>query len=116
VGRRLGQKHRVLLVDLNPKRLEEVQTSLKAEGAWIRTHVCDITQPASVASLAKRIEEIGRLRTLAHVAGLSPSMADWRTIMRVNLVGPTLILNAIQPLLAPQAVAILIASWAAHLG
>src|SRR5690606_18510621 len=114
IARRLGQHYRVLLTDLNAERLEAVATTLRDEGSQISTVVCDVTDPQSVAGLAAAVAEQGPLRVLAHVAGLSPSMADWRTILKVNLVGPRLVLDALLPHAQPGAAAILIASLAAH--
>ena len=115
IARRLAQQHRLLLADLNSERLRAVATSLQDDGAWVETVVCDVTQPDSVQGVANRVAQLGPLRALVHVAGLSPSVADWQTILKVNLVGPTLMTNARLPLAAAGSCAILIASLAAHL-
>lgn len=115
VARRLSQHHELLLVDKDPARLESVGAALRDDGAHAHTAVCDITDPTSVQALAGTVARIGPLRTLAHVAGLSPSMADWRTILRVNLLGPTLMADAMLPLTQPGSAAIFVTSLAAHL-
>jgi NAD(P)-dependent dehydrogenase (short-subunit alcohol dehydrogenase family) len=114
VARRLAQHYRLLLADLNAERLEAVATTLRDEGSNISTVVCDITDPQSVAGLAAAVSKQGPMRVLVHVAGLSPSMADWRTIMKVNLIGPRLTASALLPLAQPNTAAIFIASVAAH--
>jgi NAD(P)-dependent dehydrogenase (short-subunit alcohol dehydrogenase family) len=115
VARRLAGQHRLLLADLNSERLRAVVSSLKDEGAWVESVVCDVTRSDSVQGVADRAAQLGPLRALVQVAGLSPSMADWETILKVNLVGPTLMTNALLPLAAAGSCAILIASLAAHL-
>ncbi|GAA0333183.1 hypothetical protein GCM10009087_49250 [Sphingomonas oligophenolica] len=55
------------------------------------------------------------MRVLAHVAGLSPTMGDFDRIVRVNLVGPALLTEALLPHARPGAAAILIASLGAHI-
>jgi NAD(P)-dependent dehydrogenase (short-subunit alcohol dehydrogenase family) len=115
IARRLGQRHRLILAEVDGQRLEAAAATLKSEGIWVVPVVCDVTQATSVNVLAQVVSNHGPMRTLAHVAGLSPSMADWRTIMLVNLVGPTLMADALLPLVTQGSAAIFVASLAAHL-
>lgn len=115
VARRLGQEHRVLLVDIDPQRLAEQHGRLSSDGVQAEAHVCDITSRASVAQLVDAVQQRGGFKTLAHVTGLSPAMADWPTILAVNLIGPALITEALLPLVRQGSSAILVASLAAHL-
>ena len=48
---------------------------------------CDVADPCAVRTLVGRVREMGPFRLLAHAAGLSPSMADARRIVEVNLLG-----------------------------
>ena len=114
VARRLGQQYRLLLTDLNAERLEAVATTLRDEGSHVSTVVCDITDPQSVAGLAAAVAKQGPMRVLAHVTGLSPSMADWRTIIKVNLIGARLMMDALLPHAQAGTAAIFIASLAGH--
>ncbi|WP_175908111.1 MULTISPECIES: SDR family oxidoreductase [Burkholderia] len=116
IARRLGQQHRLLLADLNPTHLDTVATTLRDEGHVVEVQRCDVSDEASVAALASRTAALGRLGVLAHVVGLTPSMADWRSIMTVNLVGPALTSAAFLPLACERTAAIYIASLAAHMG
>ena len=86
-ARRLGERYRLLLVDIDEDRLRQKLGALREEGHDAISCACDITSRESVNALAVTVEAQGPLRVLAHVAGLSPSMADWQTIMRVNLMG-----------------------------
>jgi len=76
--------------------------------------VCDITDPASVAALADRVRELGPLRSLAHAAGVSPTMADARRVFEVDLVGTQLVLDAFEPLVVPGSAAVCWSSSAAY--
>ena len=115
VARRLGQQYRLLLTDIDEQRLIKAADQLDADGIRADAVVCDVTSATSVQSLADRVETIGELRALVHVAGLSPSMGNWRTIMSVDLVGPALVTNALLPHARQGTSAVLIASLAAHL-
>jgi NAD(P)-dependent dehydrogenase (short-subunit alcohol dehydrogenase family) len=52
---------------------------------------------------------------LAHAAGLSPTMADPRRIIEVNLVGTALLLGAFEPLAEQGSAAVMFSSTAGHL-
>jgi NAD(P)-dependent dehydrogenase (short-subunit alcohol dehydrogenase family) len=51
-----------------------------------------------MARLAERVAELGTLRAVAHAAGISPTMADWRRIFEVDLVGTALLAETLRPL------------------
>lgn len=116
VAQRLAQSHRILLADLDDQRAESEVAKLRQDGAEAIAVQCDVTSPSSVSALAQRVGAEGGMQVLAHVAGLSPSMGDFDTIVRVNLVGPSLVTNSLLPQCGPGAAAIMISSVAAHLG
>ncbi|MGW5658027.1 SDR family oxidoreductase [Streptomyces humi] len=114
VARRLGQRHRVLVVDVDRTRADSAAHLLCDEGGDADAVHCDITRSDSVAALAREVGGRGGFRVLAQVAGLSPAAADFERIVRVNLVGPALVTRALLPLARQGSSAILIASLAAH--
>ena len=114
VAARLAQSHRVLLADLDGARAGAVAEMLRQGGADADGLACDVTSAQSVGALAAEVAARGGLGVLAHVAGLSPSLGDYATIMRVNLMGPALVAEALLPLAGQGSAAILIASLAAH--
>jgi NAD(P)-dependent dehydrogenase (short-subunit alcohol dehydrogenase family) len=111
IARRLGDNHRLLVADRDPARLEALESALTAEGHDAATMPCDITDARSVAALAERA---GAWRTLAHVAALSPSMADFQTILAVNLLGARHVERAFHATAGQASAAIFISSLAAH--
>lgn len=114
VARRLSQSYRILITDIDGKRAAAAAQSLCHEGGDAVAVTCDVTDPASVAALAGTVGERGPFRVLAHVAGLSPSLADFPTIIRVNLLGPALVTKALLPFASKGTAAVMIASLAAH--
>lgn len=114
VARRLSQRHRVLLADIDAARAEAVAETLRGEGGDAESIHCDVTRPESVDALAQAVRRLGDFRVLVHVAGLSPSASDFASIIRVNLTGPALVTRALLPLADAGTAAILIASLAAH--
>lgn len=114
VARRMTQRRRVLLADIDGARAEARAAAMREEGCDVRAMACDVTDACAVAALAGRVGELGGLGALVHVAGLSPSLGDYATIMRVNLRGVALVAKAMLPLARQGSAAILIASLAAH--
>ncbi len=114
VARRLAQRNRVLVADIDGVRVEAGAAMMRGEGCDVRAIACDVTDPAAVAALARRVGELGGLGVLAHVAGLSPSLGDYAAIMTVNLRGVALVAEALLPHARAGSAAILIASLAAH--
>jgi NAD(P)-dependent dehydrogenase (short-subunit alcohol dehydrogenase family) len=74
---------------------------------------CDLADPASLVALSKRVDT---LEALIVTAGVSPAMADARTIFDVDLAGMARVLAAFDELLVNGAVAVCVASMAGHLG
>ena len=115
VARRLGNAHRVLLADRDSGHLERQVATLRSEGHDASGVVCDVVDPIAVRALAEAAAAAGPVKALAHVVGLSPSMADGPTVLRVNLIGPTLVADAFIRLAEPGTAALFVASLAAHL-
>jgi len=114
IARRLGQSYRLLLVDRDSSALDRHVAALRTDGFDVQPAQCDVTSPDEVATLVSQAAQLGPIKAIANVVGLSPSMADFRAIMAVNLVGAARIAQAFLPHLAPGAAAIFISSVGAH--
>jgi NAD(P)-dependent dehydrogenase (short-subunit alcohol dehydrogenase family) len=68
-----------------------------------------------IQALAEQVEATGSLRALAHAAGISPTMADWRKIIGVDLVGSALMLDTLRPLAVDGTAVVCFASTASQL-
>jgi NAD(P)-dependent dehydrogenase (short-subunit alcohol dehydrogenase family) len=104
VERLRGTVDHLLAVDL---RAPEIEGTIGV--------ACDVTDPDAVAALIDRVRELGLFRSLAHAAGLSPTMADPRKIVDVNLVGTVRLLDAFEPIVAPGSAVVCFASSAGYL-
>lgn len=111
-ARRFAAQGPVLLCDLSVDRLEAARIALPPGDH--ATLAGDITDPAWAAQVADMVRAAGGLSFLAHTAGLSPTMADARRILDVNLLGSLRLLDALEPLVSTGSVAVLIASIAGH--
>jgi len=75
---------------------------------------CDVADPDAVRSLAAQAGEAGTFRALVHAAGISPTMADARRVLEVDLVGTQLLLDAFGPLVGTGSAAVCFSSSAAY--
>jgi NAD(P)-dependent dehydrogenase (short-subunit alcohol dehydrogenase family) len=108
----------LLLVDLDEAAVATAAKDLadSGRGAVVEPFVLDITDRDGLARLAARAAELGALRAVAHAAGISPTMADWRRILTVDLVGTALLAAALRPLATAGTAMVCFASMAPLLG
>lgn len=85
---------------------------LTGSGTVAEPFVADISDRESLGRLADRITQTGTLRAVAHAAGISPTMADWRSVLTVDLVGTALLCDTLRPLAAPGTATVCFASMA----
>jgi NAD(P)-dependent dehydrogenase (short-subunit alcohol dehydrogenase family) len=104
----------VVLVDRDETSLAEAATDLSGggSGASIEPFVLDVTSGDGVARLVSRVSELGTLRAVAHAAGVSPTMADWRQVLSVDLVGTAMLVEAFWPLMTAGSALVCFASIA----
>jgi NAD(P)-dependent dehydrogenase (short-subunit alcohol dehydrogenase family) len=75
---------------------------------------CDVSDPAAVSDLVAAVAALGPFRALVHSAGVSPTMADPRRVLEVDLVGTALLLDAFGPLVVPGSAAVCFSSSSAY--
>ncbi|MFC4594514.1 SDR family oxidoreductase [Sphingobium tyrosinilyticum] len=113
-ARLLGTTHDLLLTDKDGQGLQEVVDELSAEGHVIGCAVAgDLLDDTVLTHLVTKLRE-DRPFTLVNAAGMSASMAEWPTLLKVNLVAVEKLLRMVELQLRPDSVAILIASIAGH--
>ncbi|MER5803977.1 SDR family oxidoreductase [Streptomyces mirabilis] len=90
----------LLLVDRDEAAVTAVAKDFSDSGlrAFAEPFALDVTDREGMARLAERVAELGTLRAVAHAAGISPTMADWRRIFEVDLVGTALLAETLRPL------------------
>ncbi|MEU0821467.1 SDR family oxidoreductase [Streptomyces mirabilis] len=90
----------LLLVDRDEAAVTAVAQDFSDSGlrAVAEPFALDVTDREGMARLAERVAELGTLRAVAHAAGISPTMADWRRIFEVDLVGTALLAETLRPL------------------
>lgn len=111
----IGQKHELLICDVNPQRLTAAKEELQQLGIRCEAADCDITDADAVNQLAQQAASLGKVNAVIHTAGLSPQMADPTAIMRVNAIGTINISNAFYEIAEEGFALVNVASMAAHM-
>ena len=115
VARRLGAGRTVLLADIGEDVLKAAEQTLRDEGLTVATQVVDVTSAASVQHLAQTGRAAGEVDQVVHTAGLSPVQAPAQAILKVDLLGVALVLDAFAPVIAAGGAGVVIASMAGHI-
>lgn len=113
-ARLFGATDDLVLTDVVAAPLDRFAEDLRADAYNVVARAGDMSDDALLAGLVEELAG-GAPFAIVHTAGLSPSLADWKAIMEVNLVATEKLLRAVEPVLVPGSVAVLIASSAGHL-
>ena len=115
IARRQGSGKTVLLADFSEAALDGVASSMADDGHVVHRVVVDVSKPDSVDQLVRRAGNLGAITQVVHTAGLSPTQATAEAVLRVDLLGVALVLDAFGEIIAPGGAGVVIASMAAHL-
>lgn len=114
IARRIGAGKHVVVADLREENARSAEQALLDAGFAAEAATVDITDQQSVRALAERAAGIGAVKGLVHAAGASPSMSSPELIIRVDLYGTAVVLEAFGDVVAPGGAAVVIASQAGH--
>jgi NAD(P)-dependent dehydrogenase (short-subunit alcohol dehydrogenase family) len=106
----------LFLVDRDRAGVETAAQSLSAcTRTSLETYVLDVKDYGAITAMLERVAATGPLRAVAHAAGVSPTMADWREIMAVDLVGSAMLVDGCRALATANTAIVCFASISALL-
>ena len=114
IARRVSAGKHVLLADLKQENADAAAKILADAGFEVTTAVVDVASRASVHALVQIATAIGSVTGLIHAAGVSPSQASPATILKVDLYGTALVLEAFGNVIAEGGAGVVIASQSGH--
>ncbi len=114
-ARLMGARDDLVLTDVSGQALGKFADELCTDGYNVAAHAGDMSDDGLIAALVGEVSGGNKPFAVVHTAGLSPSLADWKAIMQVNLVATEKLLLALEPALVPGCVLVLIASSAGHI-
>jgi NAD(P)-dependent dehydrogenase (short-subunit alcohol dehydrogenase family) len=109
-ARRIGAGRHIVLADPAAARLALAVGTLTSSGHEFTTCQTDASDPAAVQALVDEAVRHGPIRTIIHTAGISPTQGTVAEILRVNLFGTALVLDAFLPVAQRGTVIVCIAS------
>lgn len=114
-ARLFGATDDLVLTDVTAASLDAFADDLRRDGFTVVAAIAgDMLDAGHLARLAGELAG-GAPFAVVHTAGLSPALAGWEAIMKVNLVASELLMDALEPVLSPGTVVVPISSMAGHL-
>lgn len=83
----LPKEDTVIITGRSLGKLQKTADSLNETGSHIMAAACDVSKREDVQKLAAFAASLGTVKKVFHCAGVSGSMADRETIMRINAMG-----------------------------
>ena len=114
IARRVSAGKHVLLADLRQDNAEAAAKTLTDAGFDVTTATVDVSSRASVHALVETATSLGEVLGVIPAAGVSPSQASPETILKVDLYGTALVLEAFGKVIARGGSGIVIASQSGH--
>jgi len=114
IARRVSAGKRVLLADLRQENADAAAKILGDAGFDVSARTVDVSSRASVHSLVEAAAANGAVCGLIHAAGVSPTQASPATILKVDLYGTALLLEAFGAVVARAGAGVVIASQSGH--
>ena len=111
----IGRDHTIVLGDVRQDRLESAAATLTELGMEPKLVNCDVTDRQAVARLFETAARFGKIVSVIHTAGVSPSMGDAEFIVRTNAVGTVNVNEAFFASAEEGSAIVNVASMAAHM-
>jgi NAD(P)-dependent dehydrogenase (short-subunit alcohol dehydrogenase family) len=114
IARRVSTGKHVLISDIKIENAEVAAKTLTDAGFEVSTTVVDIASRESIEALVSKAVSIGKVVGLIHAAGVSPSQASPETILKVDLYGTALVLEAFGKVIEDGGAGVVISSQSGH--
>lgn len=83
----IPKDHQIIITGRTLPKLESIAEEYRAQGYSISCYACDVSSREQVTALAKYASEHGSVTRVIHSAGISGSMGNAETILRINALG-----------------------------
>ncbi|MDR3524682.1 MAG: SDR family oxidoreductase [Acetobacteraceae bacterium] len=114
IARRVSVGKIVLLADLRIEAAEAAAKVLANAGYDARTTKVDVSSRPSVEALVHTASQLGNVTGLIQAAGVSPSQAPIESILKVDLYGTALLLEAFGAIIGKGGAGVVISSQSGH--
>jgi len=115
IARRQAVGRKTVLADFNEVALEATAEKMRVDGFDVVTAKIDVSSRESVERVAALAASLGPVAQVVHTAGLSPTQAPLAAVLRVDLVGVALSLEAFGAVVADGGSGVVISSSSGYL-
>jgi len=114
IARRVSAGKHVLLADLREENANAAAKILSEAGFEVSIAIVDVSLRESVHALVEKATSLGPVMGVIHAAGVSPTQTSPAIILKVDLYGTALLLEAFGNVIARGGAGIVIASQSGH--
>ena len=114
IVRRIGAGKHVVLADLRKEAAEAAAKTMEDAGFETSTTSADLSSRESILSLVEHARQFGDITNLVNAAGVSPSQAPVKTILKVDLYGTSVLLEEFGKVIADGGSGVVISSQSGH--
>jgi len=114
IARRIGVGKHVVLADMRPENAAAAAEVLEDAGYESSVAAVDVSSREAVHALVETATALGDVTGVIHAAGVSPSQASPSTVLRVDLYGTALVLEAFGGVVARGGSGVVISSQSGH--
>ncbi len=114
IARRVGVGKHILLADMSAENAGAAAHTLASAGYDVSVATVDVCARETVHKLAEQAAALGDVMGMIHAAGVSPSQAPPATILKVDLYGTAVVLEAFGDVIASGGAGVVISSQSGH--
>lgn len=114
IARRISAGRHIVVANHTQASADAAATVLRGAGFEVTAMQADISDRAMVQAVADRAQSLGRVMALVQAAGVSPSQAPVEAILKVDLYGSALVLEAFGKVIARGGSGVVISSQSGY--
>ncbi|CAJ1201149.1 Diacetyl reductase [(S)-acetoin forming] [Companilactobacillus paralimentarius] len=114
IVRRISAGRKLLLADYSSEKLTLMQKHFAEAGFSVETIKADLSSRVSIKEVVKKAQSLGKIMGLVNAAGVSPSQASAKEVLKVDLYGTSVLLEEFGKVMAAGGAGIVISSQSGH--
>lgn len=114
IARRMGYGMKIVIGDKSKANADAIAKTMKEAGFDAIAVEMDLSSRASILGLIAEAQKYGEISMLVNAAGVSPSQASIKTILKVDLYGTAVLLEEVGKIIKHGGVGVTISSQSGH--
>lgn len=114
IARRMGYGMKIIVGDRRMENAMLVASTMNQAGFDAMPVEMDLATRSSILALIEKAQTVGDIKYLVNAAGVSPSQASIKTILKVDLYGTAVLLEEVGKVIKPEGAGITIPSQSGH--